>query len=379
MGSSSGSLVLPMGDDMHTHLRQGELMDAVVPLLRKGGCNRVLVMPNTVPPIVTCSQALEYRNELLKRDPKVDYLMTLYLCPDVDPQDLANNAKASHVVGVKLYPRGVTTNSQHGVEDLGAFDSVFEVLQQCGLTLHIHAESPKATALKAEETFLPAFEQIHQRFPGLKIVFEHISTAAAVEAVKGQKNVAATITAHHLRLTTGDVWGQEEAEESLNHLPDGPEERRVLNPHNFCKPVPKREEDRQALLSVIREGNPQFFLGSDSAPHPVTKKNSNPPAAGVFTQAFLLAYLADTFARAGCLDKLRGFACEHAAAFFGMPKKELVEGEDCVVLERKPFAVPQAVCGMEGSGNEVVPFLSGDELLFTVSVTPFSAALESIQ
>ncbi|CDI82766.1 dihydroorotase protein, putative [Eimeria acervulina] len=384
-GSTSGRLVLPMGDDMHTHLRQGELMDAVVPHLRKGGCNRVLVMPNTVPPIVTCSQALEYRNELLKRDPKVNYLMTLYLCPDVDPHDLAKNAKASHVVGVKLYPRGVTTNSEAGVEvsgpstsanvvsnllmlglppdlggerqpsrslsqqspwtqvcilgylqDLTAFDGVFEALQRCGLSLHIHAESPTASALKAEEMFLPTFEQVHQRFPNLKIVFEHISTAAAVEAVKGKQNVAATITAHHLRLTTADVWGPEHLyKSSLARA----EESHVLNPHNFCKPLAKCEEDRQALLS----------------------------------------YLADIFAREGCLDKLRGFACEHAAAFFGIPKKELVEGQDCVVLERAPFAVPKVVCGVEGSGNEVVPFLSGSELLFTVNVVPFSASLQLIQ
>ncbi|CDI86197.1 dihydroorotase protein, putative [Eimeria praecox] len=340
MASSSRRVVLPMGDDMHTHLRQGELMDAVVPLLRKGGCNRALVMPNTVPPIVTCSQALEYRNELLLRDPTADYLMTLYLCPEVDPHDLAINAKASHVVGVKLYPRGVTTNSEAGVEDLAAFNDVFEVLQRCGLTLHIHAESPRAPALKAEEMFLPIFEQIHLRFPDLKIVFEHISTAAAVEAVKGKRNVAATITAHHLRLTTEDVWDPAEvADKPNNDSFAGAEERRVLHPHNFCKPIAKSEKDRQALLS----------------------------------------YLADTFARAGCLDKLRGFACEHAAAFFGLPKKELIEGEDCVVLERKPFPVPKAVCGVEGSGSEVVPFLAGCELLFTVNVAPFTADLESGQ
>ncbi|CDJ50713.1 dihydroorotase protein, putative [Eimeria brunetti] len=380
MSSNSMRLVLPMGDDMHTHLRQGELMDAVVPHLRKGGCNRALVMPNTVPPIVTCSQALEYRNELLKRDPNVNYMMTLYLCPDVDPDDLAKNAKSSHVFGVKLYPRGVTTNSEAGVEDLAAFDGVFEVLQRCGLSLHVHAEAPRAPALEAEEMFLPVFEQIHMRFPDLKIVFEHISTAAAIEAVKGKQNIAATITAHHLLLTTADVLAPEEGGKPLEKGSSaGAAERRVLNPHNFCKPIAKCEEDRRALLNVIREGNPQFFLGSDSAPHPVTKKASDPPAAGVFTQPFLLAYLADIFARAGCLDKLRGFACENAAAFFGIPKKELIEGADCVVLERTPFSVPKVVCGVEGSGSEVVPFLAGSELCFTASVVPFSAALETGQ
>ncbi|CDJ26861.1 dihydroorotase protein, putative [Eimeria mitis] len=382
MGSGSERLVLPMGDDMHTHLRQGELMDNVVPHLRKGGCNRVLVMPNTVPPIVTCSQALEYRNELLRRDPNVDYLMTLYLCREVDPEDLFNHAKASHVVGVKLYPRGVTTNSEAGVEDLEGFDGVFEVLQRCGLTLHIHAESPNAPALKAEEGFLPVFEQIHRRFPDMKIVFEHISTAAAVEAVRGKRNVAATITAHHLRLTTSDVFDPEHLH---NDSSTSVEERRVLNPHNFCKPIAKCEADRQALLGVsdlslpishpvadksantrlsrswvILEGNPQFFLGSDSAPHPVSAKCSSVEQR----QTRECKYLADTFARAGCLDKLRGFV------------SELVEGEECVVLERAPFKVPKVVCGVEGSGSEVVPFLSGCELLFTAKVVPYSPALD---
>ncbi|KAL8425328.1 hypothetical protein Efla_001710 [Eimeria flavescens] len=334
---SSGCVVLPMADDMHTHLRQGGLMDIVASQIRRGGCDRVLVMPNTVPPIVKCSQALEYRNELLKRDPGVDYLMTLYLSPAVDPDDLAANAEKSHVRGVKLYPRGVTTNSDDGVEDLTAFYKIFVVMQRCGLTLHIHGERVGASALRAEEEFLPVFEELHARFPDLKIVFEHISTAKAIRAIRGKRNVAATITAHHLQLTIGDVFSPEEITRQMDaHTLSG---AIPCDPHKFCKPIAKFQQDREELIRIIQEGNPQFFLGSDSAPHPRSKKNAKLPAAGVFTQPFLIAYLADIFSRAGCIDKLRGFACEHAASFFGLPPKELVEGQDCIVLEPTPFMV----------------------------------------
>ncbi|CDJ63889.1 dihydroorotase protein, putative [Eimeria necatrix] len=367
MGLNGGRLVMPMADDMHTHLRQVELMDMVTLQIRKGGCNRVLVMPNTVPPIVTCSQALEYRNELLKRDPNVNYLMTLYLCREIDAEDIAKRAKESHVVGVKLYPRGVTTNSEAGVEDLTQYEDIFKVMEELGMSLHIHAEKPEAPTLHAEEMFLPIFEDLHSRFPKLKIVFEHISTAAAVKAIKGKPNVAASITAHHLRLTTEDVWTTEDVQRQMDSSDKSSVQPRIAQSHNFCKPIAKSAEDREALLQVVREGHPQ------------QKKDSYPPAAGVFTQPFLLAYLADTFARAGCLDKLQSFACENAAAFFGLPKKELVEGEDCVVLEQTPCTIPNVICGAEGTSTDVVPFLAGHELGYTLKVVPFSRSLEARQ
>ncbi|KAL8450755.1 hypothetical protein Emed_002393 [Eimeria media] len=312
------------------------------------------------------------------QDPKVDYLMTLYLSPAVDPKDLAENAKKSHVYGVKLYPRGVTTNSDEGVEDLTAFYKVFETMQSCGLTLHIHGERVGAPALRAEEEFLPVFEDIHSRFPDLKIVFEHVSTAKAIRAIKGKCNVAATITAHHLQLTIDDVFSPEGVSQQL----DATEKASTATaspscPHNFCKPIAKFREDRDELIRAIEEGHPQFFLGSDSAPHPRSKKDAEPPAAGVFTQSFLLAYLADIFSRAGCLDKLRGFVCEHAAAFFELPRKELVEGQDCVVLEPTPCTIPNAIGDDQRPEDQVVPFLAGQTLGYTVKVVPFSKSLLS--
>ncbi|KAL8273642.1 hypothetical protein Esti_002464 [Eimeria stiedai] len=375
---TSGRLVLPMADDMHTHLRQGRLMDLVASQIRRGGCDRVLVMPNTVPPIVTCSQALTYRNELLKIEPRVDYLMTLYLSPAVDPKDLAENAKKSHVQGVKLYPRGVTTNSGEGVEDLTVFYKVFETMQSRGLSLHIHGERVGAPPLRAEEEFLPVFEDIHSRFPDLKIIFEHVSTAKAIRAIKGKPNVAATITAHHLQLTIDDVFSPESVSQHLEVTEKASTgTASPSHPHNFCKPIAKFREDRDELIRTIQEGNPQFFLGSDSAPHPRTKKDAQPPAAGVFTQPFLLAYLVDIFSRAGCLDKLRGFICEHAAAFFELPRKELVEGQDCIVLEPTPCTIPSAIGYGERPEDQIVPFLAGQTLGYTVSVVPFTKSLLS--
>ncbi|KAJ1550606.1 Dihydroorotase, partial [Cladochytrium tenue] len=224
-------------DDLHVHLRQGALMRAVTPLLEAAGVRTALVMPNLRPPITSTAQALAYRDQLQALAPSVLFLMTLYLTPELTPDEV-RKAAAAGIVGVKSYPRGVTTNSDSGIEDYDRYFPVFEAMQDAGLVLNLHGEVPsdadKGTCvLNAEERFLPQLERLHARFPRLRIVLEHASTRAAVDAVRRLGDtVAASITLHHLDLVV-DHW--------------------AADPHNYCKPVAKFPDDRDALREVIKE------------------------------------------------------------------------------------------------------------------------------
>ncbi|MDA0989606.1 MAG: dihydroorotase, partial [Verrucomicrobia bacterium] len=292
-------LTLPRADDLHVHLRQGAMMQLVVPLLRQGGIGRCLVMPNTKPPVDSVDAALRYRDELVAIEPAVDYLMTLYLTAALTPGDI-KRAAAEGITGVKLYPRGVTTNSADGADDVGALDPVFGAMETADLVLEIHGEVPSLVGtdicvLNAEARFMPELKRIHHQFPGLRIVLEHVTSAAGVDAViAAGDTVAATITAHHLDLMVDDWAGRN---------------------HNFCKPVAKTPLDREALRRVVCEGNPKFFLGSDSAPHPRDAKECAEACAGVFTSPFLMAYLADTFERLDALDRLADFSSTFGRTF----------------------------------------------------------------
>lgn len=333
-------LSIPRADDLHVHVRQGELMRLVVPLLRAGGVGRCLVMPNTTPPVAGTSQALAYRQDLRALAPDIDFRMTLYLTPALTADEI-RRAAAAGVAGVKVYPRGVTTNSNSGIADLLAMASALEAMQGAGLVLELHGEQPAAPGsdvcvLDAEARFLPVLRALHARYPRLRMVLEHVTTAAAVEAVRELGDtVAATITAHHLDLMVDDWAGKN---------------------HNFCKPVAKYPADRAALQAVVREGHPRFFLGSDSAPHPRAAKECAGACAGVFTSPLLLAYLADTLERRGCLDRLRGFACEFGHRFYGFPAPT-----ESVRLVRQAQVVPAAF-------GPVVPYRAGETLAW--SITP---------
>ncbi len=335
------TLTLPLADDFHVHLRQDAMMQAVAPLVRVGGVGRCVVMPNTTPPIATAGDARRYRSELQALAPNVELLMTLYLLPELTPQSISAAAEAG-VFGVKCYPRGVTTNSDSGVEDLGAYDEVFAAMEAEGLALLIHGEVPSNAdkdicVLNAEECFLPELEKLHARFPKLRIVLEHVTTASAVECVRGLGDtVAATVTAHHLDLTVDDWAGQN---------------------HNFCKPVAKYPHDRDALRETICEGHPRFFLGSDSAPHPRSAKEAACGCAGVFTSPLLLPYLADCFERLGCLDHLAEFTSSFGRAFHGL---SALEGS--VTLERQAAEVPAAY-------GDVVPYRAGQTLAWRITQT----------
>ncbi|KAI0347549.1 dihydroorotase [Trametopsis cervina] len=337
------TLTIAAPADFHVHLRQGTFAELVTPHVRQGGFALAYVMPNLQPPVLNTEEALLYKAQLQAIDPVVEYMMTLYLSPSLTPDEI-RKASAAGIAGVKSYPRGVTTNSDGGIESYEAYYPVFAAMQDVDMVLNLHGEVPSSAAtntcvLNAEPAFLPHLVRLHAAFPRLRIVLEHATTRAAVECVKGLGDtVACTITAHHLALTVDDWAGQA---------------------HHFCKPVAKYPDDRQALQDVVKEGHPRFFLGSDSAPHPPHKKATATPntgcAAGVYTSPVLLPLVAHLLESFGALDKLEGFVSAHGRAFYRRPAREGAQ----VTLRRAESVVPEAWSVGEDS---VVPFWAGREL-----------------
>ncbi|KAH6894097.1 dihydroorotase [Thelonectria olida] len=331
---------LPAAADMHVHLRQDGLMELVTPTVLKGGVDTVFVMPNLVPPLTSVAQVLEYQTKLRAIAPDVHYLMSLFLHPSVTPEVIAEASKAG-ITGVKLYPQGVTTNSENGVSDLKAFYDTFSAMEEHGIVLNLHGEvieslAPEGTTL--EEAFLPTLKSLHERFPKLRIVLEHCTTAAAVEAVKAcGPTVGATITAHHLYLTNHDA---------------------CCDPFAFCKPIPKKPTDRSALLKAIVSGNSKFFFGSDSAPHPIQNKTSaeqGKAPAGVFTQPvavqLVLMALEEGVERGDISEadvtqeKLEGFLSRFGRRFYKLPEVPKKK----IILERKGEKIAKSVASADGN------------------------------
>lgn len=329
MGALFDGLELPAAADFHVHLRDGEMMKAVTPTIRRGGVDTVFVMPNLVPPITTVQAALDYKARLQAIEPNVNYLMSLYLHPSITP-DTIREAKKAGIAGVKSYPAGVTTNSSSGVVDYESFYPVFAAMEEEDLVLNLHGEAPPSppsteptrqiTVLNAEAAFLPTLTSLHQRFPKLRIILEHCTTAAAVEAVRFcGPTVSGTITAHHLFLIVDDWAG---------------------DPINFCKPVAKLPSDRVALLRAATSGNPKFFFGSDSAPHLLSAKKgltdgglgAGKCAAGVFTQPNVVGLVLEAFDQAVDMgivkredvtrEKVEGFLGLYGRKFYHMPIPE---------------------------------------------------------
>jgi dihydroorotase len=297
------------------------------------------VMPNLKPPIGNTAQALEYLTELNKvRDglgnTGLEFLMSLYLNNSLDARELSL-ANQSGVNNVKMYPLGVTTNSDSGVSDIRQFYPTFEAMQDLDMIFNIHGEVPSDEGrniciMNAEISFLPILEQIHKDFPKLRIILEHTTTKEAVELIKTMPyNVASTITVHHLDLSIDDVVGRN---------------------HNFCKPVAKYPVDKQALVSAVKNGNPKFFLGSDSAPHLRGMKETACGCAGVFTASYLAQYLADVLDRNDCLDKIQGFATEFGADYYRIPRQK-----NTFTLVKEKIIVDSEIGG-------VVPFRAGEGL-----------------
>jgi dihydroorotase len=306
---SVGEITITRPDDWHVHVRDGSGLVDVVPHVARQ-FRRAIIMPNLLPPITTVAQAVDYRERVLAAAPSdTDFepLMTLYLTDTLPPAEI-RAARAQGVVAAKLYPVGATTNSESGVTNVERIVPTLEAMEEEGLLLLLHGEvvSSDVDIFDRETRFLDdVLTPLLRRHPGLRVVLEHISTQEAVEFVKeGPANLAATVTAHHLLYNRNDL------------LVGG------IRPHHFCLPVVKRERHRRALLAAATGGDPRFFLGTDSAPHPRDRKETACGAAGCFTSHAAIELYAEAFEQAGALDRLEPFAAFHGADFYGLPRNE---------------------------------------------------------
>ncbi len=301
------TLTIRTPDDWHLHLRDGDMMRAVLPDTARHFA-RALIMPNLVPPVVTGADAADYRDRILSAKPrgsKFRPLMTLYLTEETQVRDLRAAAEIGLITAVKLYPAGATTNSAAGVHDMTKVRRILENMAQIGLPLCIHGEvtDPDVDIFDREAVFLDrVLEPLRRDVPGLRVVLEHVTTAdGAAYVAEGGPDIAGTITAHHLVL-------------NRNHLLAG-----GIRPMNYCLPVAKREAHRRALVAAATMGDPHFFLGTDSAPHVDAVKLAPCGCAGCYTAPNALAICAQVFDGAGALNRLEGFVSGHGAAFYGVP------------------------------------------------------------
>ena len=335
-------LTLRRPDDWHVHLRDGAGMNDVLRDTARRFA-RAIVMPNLQPPVRTVQEALHYRERImgaLDDEARFEPLMTLYLTDDTPPEEIARARLSGKVAGVKLYPAGATTHSDAGVTRLSRCFRVLEKMEEIGLPLLVHGEStdPTIDVFDREKAFIeeilgPTLE----RFSQLKVVLEHITTRDAVQYVEVTgPNVAATITVHHLLMNRNALF------------------LGGLRPHHYCLPVLKREEHREALVEAAVSGNPKFFLGTDSAPHPRDAKESACGCAGMYTAHAAIELYACAFEEAGALDRLEGFASAFGAAFYGLP-----QNEETIELVREPWRVPEK---LSFGGSELVPLRAGETI-----------------
>ncbi|MFU1476815.1 dihydroorotase [Roseovarius sp. C7] len=300
------SLTLRRPDDWHLHLRDGAMLQAVLPETTRHFA-RAIIMPNLVPPVVTGAQAAAYRERILAALPEgaeFTPLMTLYLTEDTDAEDVAAAHASGLVTAVKLYPAGATTNSASGVANFDKVRGVLEKMAEIGLPLCLHGEvtDDDIDIFDREAVFIDrVLDPIRRATPGLRTVMEHITTRDGVEYAKSQDNLGATITTHHLVI-------------NRNHILVG-----GIKPHYYCLPVAKREKHRLALRAAATSGDARFFLGTDSAPHLDHAKLSPCGCAGCFTATNTMSILAEVFEQDGALDLLEAFTSLNGPAFYGLP------------------------------------------------------------
>ncbi len=321
--------------DMHLHLRDGDMLTLVAPASASSLAGAV-IMPNLVPPITTAAMLRGYRERILTacgpHATSFRPLMTFFLQPGLEKEI---DAAGPDLFAVKFYPHGVTTNSESGLHSLDSAAPLLSYMQEAGVPLLVHGET-SGFVMDREEEFLPLYTTLAQRYPRLRIVMEHITTAAAVALLDQHENLHATVTAHHLIITLDDVAGG------------------LLRPHLFCKPIAKRPEDRQALLSAALRAHPKLMLGSDSAPHPLSAKEACGCAAGVWTAPVLLPRLAQLFAAHHALPQLQAFVSDNARRIH-----QLTLPEKTITLRREDWTVPTA---WRAPGLEVIPWEAGETL-----------------
>lgn len=334
-------IIITRPDDWHLHVRDGAALAAVVPhTARQFG--RAIIMPNLKPPVTTANEAAHYRARIRAAVPAgvaFEPLMTLYLTDNLPPEEI-ERARAAGVVACKLYPAGATTNSDAGVTDIRKTYKTLEAMQREGLLLLVHGEvtSPEIDLFDREAVFIEQqLKPLRRDFPELKIVFEHITTKEAAQYVMdSDRYTGATITAHHLLYNRNAIFTG------------------GIRPHYYCLPVLKRELHRQALVAAATSGSPKFFLGTDSAPHPVHLKEHATGCAGCYTAHAAIEMYAEAFDAAGALDKLEGFASFHGADFYGLPRNT---GK--IHLRRESWTPPESFPFGEA---ELKPLRSGEAL-----------------
>ncbi len=338
------SLIRP--DDWHCHLRDGEFLKRTV-LDTSKRFNRAIIMPNLPHPITTLSQAQDYRQRILSHLPSHrDFtpLMTFYLNEDITKENLREAKSTGVVTACKLYPAGATTHSSAGVKKIDQIYPLLECMQEMDLPLLIHGESinPQIDIFDREEQFIDEdLQSIIQHFPGLRIVLEHISTQAAVDFVlESPPNLAATITAHHL-------WF------NRNTLLSG-----GIRPHYYCMPILKRQSDQIALVKAATSGNPKFFLGTDSAPHSQSRKESACGCAGIYSAHAAIELYAQIFEQHQALEQLEKFASLHGPRFYQLPVNQ-----SRITLKKTPWTVP-AILSF-GTEN-LIPMMAGETLSWQI-------------
>ena len=336
------SITLARPDDWHLHLRDGSALQAVLPDSARQFA-RAIVMPNLRPPVTTVALALSYRQRILDALPEganFEPLMTLYLTDNTSAKEIKKAKTSGMIHGVKLYPAGATTNSDAGVSDLAKCTTALEAMQALGMPLLLHAEvtDSNVDVFDRERVFIERnMIALLKNFPALKVVFEHITTKDAADFVmESPRNVAATITAHHLLMNRNDMF------------------KGGIQPHHYCLPILKREVHRLALVKAAASGNPKFFLGTDSAPHAKSAKEAACGCAGMYTAHAAIELYAEAFEAVNALDKLEAFASFYGADFYGLP-----HNLDQITLEKTSWTVPNE---LPMGDDSLVPLRAGQQI-----------------
>jgi dihydroorotase len=340
-------LVIRRPDDWHLHLRDGPALAAVLPF-SAARFARAIVMPNLNPPVTTTAAALAYRERIraaLPAGARFEPLMTLYLTDRTPVEEISRAKAAGGVLGCKLYPAGATTHSAAGVTDVRRLDAVFERMAEMGLVLQVHGEvtEPAVDVFEREPRFIDTvLAPLAERHRLLRIVFEHITTRAAVDfVVSARDGIAATVHLQHLLMNRNALFAG------------------GLRPHHYCAPVLKAEGERLALLDAVVRGSPRLFLGTDSAPHARSAKEAACGCAGIFSAHAGIELYAEVFAAAGARDRLEAFASNHGADFYG-----LARNGDTITLVPEPWEVPASYpFGTE----ELVPLRAGERIAWRLA------------
>lgn len=344
-------MVITRPDDWHLHVREGGVLEAVLPHSARH-FGRAVIMPNLKPPVTTTARAVEYREQIMRALPPGSSfvpLMTLYLTDNTSPEEIKLARKSGVVFAVKLYPAGATTNSQDGVTDIGKCLPVLEemVRQEMPLLVHGEVTDQHVDTFDREKVFIDRIlAPLVQKLPQLKIVMEHITTMDAVNFIESceEGHVAATVTPQHLLL-------------NRNALFQG-----GLQPHNYCLPILKREIHRQAIVSAVTSGSRRYFLGTDSAPHDKRNKECSCGCAGIYSAPVALSLYAKVFEEAGALDKLEAFTSFNGPDFYGLPRNT-----SKIVLRKSAWKVPATY---KHSSGEIVPMFTGSTLHWLPSDQP---------